>query len=456
MNTEFLKSISIFIGHFHPLVVHLPIGIIFFLFFLEVIIWFTKNNSLKVVRIYLSFFSMATTLFGLLLGYLLSAEGGYDLELLEKHEHSGQILAGITVAIFLINLFFAQKVFFEKLFKGMVFAAVVALSIVGHYGGSLTHGEDYLALSQISDTKNAEKIFIKDINQAVVFSQLVQPIINQKCISCHNTGKMKGGLRMDSFEEIIKGGENGAIVKVGNSSQSELMKLVNLDPSEERAMPPKGKTPLTSDEKQILAWWIDAGATKDKKVSELKPDAKILTLLKKFEDGAVDETEKLPEVSKIEEKTLAEISQLGININPLSKESNLLDVRCILNKSSWDDKKTASLSKIKDNIYVLELSQTSITNASLKTIAEFKNLNVLFLQNTNLGDSEMNQLQKLEHLEVLNVYGTIITDKSLEVFAKIKNLKKIYIWQTKITQNAVEKFNKKFPSVTIITGRLVI
>lgn len=460
MNTELLQSITIYIGHYHPLVVHLPIGIIFFLFFLECIIWFTKNESLKPIRIYLSFASMVTTLLGLMLGYFLANEGGYDPELLEKHEHSGQILAAISIAIFLINFFLNQKSYFENLFKSMALVAVVALSVVGHYGGSLTHGSDYLAFSSISKkSESSQRPEIKDINEAVVFKDLVQPIINQKCISCHNKEKMKGEFLMDTYEHIMKGGESGVVVIASNSSQSELIKLINLEPIEERAMPPKGKVPLTNDEKALLTWWIDSGASPDKKVAELNPDATAMAFLSKFAFGAKNdhnhsgENSTLLEVVAADSKVILQIAQTGINIQKIAQNTNFLDARVIINKSEWDDNKTESLLKIKEQIYVLDLSGTTITDKSLLALSKMTNLSNLMLQNTKLTDQNLGTLSSLQKLESLNLYNVPITDAGLAKLGSIKSLKKLYIWQTKVSLDAVEKLQKLNPELFISVGK---
>ena len=216
------------------------------------------------------------------LGYMLSLKADYDVELLDEHKWQGIYLSVLLTVIYLSYTFLRKKRYFNYGYYPSLVLVFVLLNVTGHHGGSLTHGSDYLALSNMEDGGKVAKIEIKDINQAVVFTDLVQPIINQKCVSCHNTGKMKGELLMDTYEHLMKGGESGAVIIPSNSAQSELVKLINLEPIEERAMPPKGKVPLTDDEKAVLIWWIDAGATKDKKVVELKPNAAMTLILAKF------------------------------------------------------------------------------------------------------------------------------------------------------------------------------
>lgn len=457
MNVNLIQTIATYIGHFHPLVVHLPIGFVFFLFFLELIIWKTKNESFKKVRIVLTLFSFLSAAFAVVLGLLLALEGGYNPDLISKHTLTGYLFLFITLILFVLEWKLKNKKYFEKSYLCTVLSSIIVISLVGHYGGSLTHGEDYLSLSNLSHDKSAQKqkVEITDINQAVVFTDLVQPIIEQKCISCHNKGKMKGEFLMDSYEHIMKGGESGAVVIASNSAQSELVKLINLEPIEERAMPPKGKVPLTADEKALITWWIDAGASLDKKVADLKPEAAMMAILAKFGKGGnahSTELPSLPEVAAANENAISEAKKLGINVVKVAQNTNMLDVRCIINKSDWNDKKTEALLKIKDQIYILDLSGTAITNKSLTVIGQMKAINSLMLQSTAITDEGMKSLAQLENIEYLNLYKTQISDQSILVMSKWKKMKKAYFWQSKMSVKGLEQLKSQLPELNASLG----
>lgn len=453
---EISESIAIYIGHFHPLVVHLPIGFLFFLFFLELIIWKTKNDSLKSVRFYLAGLSMLSSIAAVFLGYLLAMEGGYDAELLEKHEHAGQILAIISIVIFILEWKLKEKAYFERTFQASVLVSVIMLSVVGHYGGSLTHGSEYLSVAQAFEPKGvkAEAIAITDINQAVVYSQIIHPIIERKCVQCHNPDKIKGGLRMDSYELLMEGGDSGEVIVAGNAAGSELVKLIHMEPSEKRAMPPKGKTPLTENEMALIEWWIEQGAAKDKKVADLQANDKIKTILAKYTSGGEageESTETaLPQVAAAPAKAIEDTKNLGINVIPVSQESNLLDVRCIIGKKEWSDAKTEKLLAIKEQIFTLDLSGTSITSKSLSAISQMPHIETLLLQNTSLSDTGFESLSALKNLKILNLYAVPLTDKSIESLSKINSLKKIYIWKTNISPKGVELLKSKLPNVEVV------
>src|SRR5262245_26178315 len=73
----------------------------------------------------------------------------------------------------------------------------------------------------------------------VVFSKDIKPIFEASCIKCHGRGRIKGGFQLDTRDTLLKGGDSGAAIMIGQSSQSLLIKLVSgIDP--DNVMPKKG------------------------------------------------------------------------------------------------------------------------------------------------------------------------------------------------------------------------
>ncbi|HYO80007.1 MAG TPA: ankyrin repeat domain-containing protein [Bryobacteraceae bacterium] len=85
----------------------------------------------------------------------------------------------------------------------------------------------------------------------------VQPILSQKCYSCHGLQVQQAGLRLDRRQPAMRGGDYGPVINPGKSAESKLIrKLVTGDGG--LVMPPSGK--LDDDEISILRAWIDQGA----------------------------------------------------------------------------------------------------------------------------------------------------------------------------------------------------
>ncbi len=93
----------------------------------------------------------------------------------------------------------------------------------------------------------------------VEFERDVLPILTRSCFECHGRGSKKGGLQMDRRQTLLKGSKYGAVVVVGRSDQSKLIQRVLPTTALEDRMPPEDKTPLTTDQIEILSDWIDQG-----------------------------------------------------------------------------------------------------------------------------------------------------------------------------------------------------
>ncbi|MDG3004991.1 PSD1 and planctomycete cytochrome C domain-containing protein [Paludisphaera mucosa] len=87
------------------------------------------------------------------------------------------------------------------------------------------------------------------------FEQEVRPLLVAKCQSCHGPDKQKGGLRLDSREALLRGGETGAVVEPGKPGESPLVQAVRYEGLE---MPPTGK--LEAAQVAALARWVADGA----------------------------------------------------------------------------------------------------------------------------------------------------------------------------------------------------
>lgn len=96
--------------------------------------------------------------------------------------------------------------------------------------------------------------------KGVTFEKDIRPILAQNCIRCHGERNPKGKLRLDSLEAVLKGGEDGKAVVIGNSTKSSIV-LFTARLNEDDAMPPgKMGKPLTREEVGLIRAWIDQGA----------------------------------------------------------------------------------------------------------------------------------------------------------------------------------------------------
>ena len=91
------------------------------------------------------------------------------------------------------------------------------------------------------------------------FASQVQPLLESKCLECHNPDKVKGDLLMTSLEAMLKGGEDGPALVAGQPDKSEIIKRILLPKGHDDVMPPKGE-PLSAQQIDVLKRWVAEGA----------------------------------------------------------------------------------------------------------------------------------------------------------------------------------------------------
>ncbi len=475
MLTTLLLQVSdwaLFFGRFHPVLVHLPIGFLLVAALLEIGRRLGKISVSESTVSFVLFWSAVSATFACGAGYLLSLGGGYEEELLDEHMWQGIGVASLAwVAWIAKSDILGDRIpFAPALYLPALGIGTLLTLAAGHHGGGLTHGEDYLtqytpqpfrALAGLPPRQQEslpKSKPIANVPQAIVYRDIVQPILSVHCTQCHNPTKKKGDLRMDTYDLLMKGGENGPVLVVGKSVDSELLKRCLLPLEEEEHMPPKGKRQLSESQIALLAWWIDQGAPVDKKVADLKADEKIKPALASLSTagggGEVQSTQSPVLSMKVAEpdpKAVAALENAKMLVMPVAREQNLIEVNAI-NASSLTDPQIKLLTPLAPQIVWLKLGETKITDASMPEIARLKNLNKLHLEYTQIGDAGLANLKGLAYLEYLNLIGTKVTDAGLQNLAAMKALKNVFVWKSAVTVEGIEKLKKIRPDLNIVTG----
>jgi len=431
------------LGRFHPLVVHLPVGILLLAFIMEIA---SRNKRFKHLSRALPFVLGLGILFSVvawITGWIMPKEGTFDDRLVRFHFWSALSMTVGNVLVYLCLISKNKRV--NRLYFPLFVLTILLLSVTGHYGGSLTHGEDHLT----APLTIAKKPKVLSSDSLQVYADVIAPILKQKCYSCHNQGKKKGGLIMSTEAGLLNGGDQGKIIVKGNSLTSPLMKRLHLPLDDKEHMPPRGKRQLTEDEINLLDWWITNGATFDQKVHQLEQSEIIQPILKKYVQG-----EHELDLSKLEILTDSDISALqskGISVYRQSEKSPLLNVK-LSRDSTLSSKKINQLKKLALHVNELDLSYSSVDDKMLSTLTRFKNLQVLKLQQTGVTSDGIKYLEELEHLHTLNLYGTSVDDDCLSFLDQLPSLKSLFTWQTKITSEAIAAFSDNHPNINIQAG----
>ncbi len=436
--TELLQ----FIGRLHTVVLHLPIGILTLAFLLEISSRFTRFKNLKPAISFILFCGMLAAVITALFGYFLSQEDGYEGQLLFNHKWMG-----IATAILTIFLFIFRK---NKTLYFPSFIALMLLMIVtGHNGGSLTHGSDFLF--EPFTTPEAKVEFVGNIHEVKVYDQLIKPIFKSKCVSCHNAGKVKGGLILSDTMSVMKGGDSGELFVVGLPEKSLLIERIHLPMEVEEHMPPEGKKQLSDEEKLLLKWWISGKADFTSTAAEYPTLEKVDEILterfvkKKSGIASIN-------ISPVDNQRIAAIRDKGLNLNALGSSSPWLEAR-LANFKGLKKTDVKLLKNVSKNISILDLSNTDFDDKMANQINAFPHLSKLFLNQTKLTDAGLKKINPLKHLEYLNLFGCVISDESIAHLKLFENLKLLYLWQTNITDEGIDSLKKALPLTQINFGK---
>lgn len=448
-----LLSIAEFIGHFHPVLVHLPIGILLLAGLFQLLSRKEKFVLLQPATGVALFWGMLSAIASCISGYFLSRGDDYDQQLVTAHQWFGISVAAVSLLAYLL---YKKKNSFGK---WIILLLVILIVVTGHLGGSLTHGSDYLtkAFSGVAGDMADERKDIPDVQEAAVYADIIQPLFHRKCYTCHNATKKKGGLRLDKPELILKGGKDGVVIKPGNADESDMVKRLLLPRNHEDHMPPKEKPQLKETEIALLHWWISTGASFDKKTKELEQPEKLkpaLLALQKEEKKILADIPESP-VEKGNDNAIQKLKQRGIVIIPVAQNSHYLMANFVT-ADSITDKDLDLLLPLKKQLVWLKLSSKKITDEGLKTIRQLNNLTRLQLDNTLITDKGLISLQSLTSLQYLNLVATKITAQGVVELKGLPKLQSVYLYKTNITGAEWTQLKNNFPKTLIDSGGYVV
>jgi len=452
-------ELGLFLGRFHILIVHVPIGLLCFAGILELAgytKWFRDCRS-----------AVFPTLWVGMLGALAATFVGFIFfrsEDIAGNSMTMHLWTGLAVALGSILCLIFKLLQVRFVYEGTLLTTIVLVAVTSHFGGNMVHSPEYLteyapdAIKPLLGHKVEEVPETEDLTALQIYPHLLQPIFDAKCVECHSAEKIKGDLRMDSFEELAKGGDLGEEFVPGDAEASELIFRVTLPTDDDEFMPPDEKEPMTPAEIRLMAWWIDTGASPTMTVAEGNPDEEIMTIIQGLMagDSAVEEdaeatadseseapskpvslhvSPSTPAPAELEEGTpdwksvKAEAAKAGLEIAPMKDADGLLAVEAT-QAQKVSDKSLALLQPLATQIGSLNLAGSRISGQGIQTIATMTNLEYLNLEHTRIDDTELEQLAGLTGLSYINLYKTDVTNHGLQHLAGMNDLRHLYLWQT--------------------------
>lgn len=388
---------------------------------------------------------IGTLLAGLtvIMGLFLSKEEGYTGSVLAWHKWTG---VGIFYLAALVYWGRNKSWYNASVAKVSAVTTVLLLIGAGHYGATLTHGDNFILEPLVNHTK-PEPV---PLDQALVFANVIQPIFEQKCVSCHNSDKMKGELMLTDAASIRKGGKTGKLFVAGKPEISLLLQRIHLPSTEKKHMPPTGKAQLTPQEMTLLALWVRSNASFTKKVIDLPANDSLRFIASSLFTPAEQSDQFTFEAA--DEGQIQKLNNDYRTITPVARESPALAVN-LYNKATYSPERLQELSDIKEQIVYLSLNKLPVKDADVKTISQFENLQKLDLNFTDITGAGLSPLASLKQLKTLALAGTNVGYADLrKQIGAFKSLKTITVWNTKLTPAEIEQLQRAHKEIQFIAG----
>jgi uncharacterized membrane protein len=412
-----------FLGRFHPLVVHLPIGLILLLPLLEIA--GRIRPALLEAAIFVLPLSVFSCLAALILGYLLAYGSGDAGSGVVRHMWGGIALTiGVLLCAVARPLWASGQL--RAVYPCLLACVLLLLAWTAHQGGSLVHGSNYLIeylpgpLKRLTHvgTVQAKAVAYPDS----FYARHIYPILDTHCVACHGDEKVKGGLRVDSYDRLMRGGKDGAVIIPGKPERSILLQRVTLPADHKNFMPSEGKPPLKLEQIAWIRAWILQGAS---------PQVKSLVGIVVPEEFKETPLPQVGDYSGIMPEILRAAKSNGVTLVPMSK--NLGD-GLILNTvdagPKFGDAQLANFERFAPYIVEADLGRTSVTDACFATLGKFRHLRALHLEETAITGTGLAKLTQLSQLTYMNLSGTRVTEAAIDPLTSMKNLRHLYLYNT--------------------------
>ncbi len=414
------------IGQWHPVVLHFPIvlGLCISLYI------FVNYKPILQEPVEQKLFTLHALLASLvaLFGIFISKGGNYDKNILLIHQWGGLAISYLAWLVVLVpKAYFMARPLFRKLFG---IGYVLVIIIFTHKGGQLTHGKDALSLPK---NVNNQTIINKPDSLITVYEKAVQPILINKCVTCHGGDKIKGDLQLTSIELIKKGGKHG----------NQLLERIHLSLNDEKHMPPVDNKQLTKEELAIITKWMQLGGDLNKTLKALDKKDSLFILASQYIAPNFNKATEQPNLD-------------AYNSNYVSVQYDFHGASTInVNFFQGSFYKTAyleKLNKIKDQIITLNMQNMPLQKKDVDIINGFSNLEKLNLNYTKLKIEDIQGLTSLKKLKSLSLAGMIIDNNKLESIIKPGNIQKIQLWANGLFKKDLNSLITKYPSIAFTVG----
>jgi hypothetical protein len=428
------------IGRMHPVFLHFPIVLLLLSFFT---LWLPLKSPhdpwLNILRLVAALAAIVTATMGL----LLSLEEDQSASVLQWHKWFGVGVALLGFIFYHTHAYLSRK---KIVGKSFTLAAAFVIVVTGHFGADITHGDNYLLAPVTSEKK------IVPLDKAIVYDDVIKPIFEEKCISCHGKSSTKGGLLLADTAGILKGGKTGPLFVAGNAPLSLLIKRIHLPLEDKHHMPPKNKAQVTDDEAALLYAWIQSGGVMNQKLISLPPEDTFKILAARYLSPAANNLNAT--VYDFPAASESKIKSLNTNYRVLEPQgigSPALAVH-FYGIRNYKPKDLEDLLQVKQQVTELSLARMPVKDQEMKVVQQMINLEKLNLNYTDVTNTGLQQISGLKKLQELSLSGTKVTYQGLQKLSGMPQLSSVVIWDTKIDTMQIASLRNTLKNVKIETG----
>jgi hypothetical protein len=448
-----MQDFVFFLGRFHVLALHLPIGIILAAVALD---WTARRGAyrqLAVLSPFLWALAAASAVLTVVLGYMHFAEGAFSGPSATAHRFFGTSVAVISGAIWWLS---RRPQLYRRVNVVTGVLALAAVTVTGHFGGNLTHGSSFLwqyapgPLRALAGPTARPPV--TSVAAADPYLDVVHPLLERRCMTCHNADKRENGFSMATYESTLAGGDTGHAIVPGKAESSELYRRINLAHDDEEFMPAEGKTPLTADQVKILRWWIEAGTPHGTTVGEtgVEPEIEALIATELRLGGRAAQNGAAVRPVTADVAVVDRLYRAGFLVRQVSQSDAHLVVSVYSPGARIVADQMAVLLTAADRIVELDLQDGGLGDELLTDIGKLTELARLRLSRNALTDRAISSLATLPRLERLNLYANPgITDASVEALVRFASLRRLDVWQTGISAAGVARLRQLRPDLGV-------
>ncbi|GAB5562213.1 MAG: ribonuclease inhibitor [Synoicihabitans sp.] len=466
-----IERMDTFLGRFHPVVLHLPIGILLLVVLLEMA-RATGRKSWQFPTTFPLFLGTFSAVTAMTCGILLMEGEAMEGALVVSHFRWGIATAAVSLICLALHLMpqFETSRKLKNAYRAGLVAMIGVMGYASHQGASITHGEAYLTeyfpwRSEVDhDAAVAQVSLLQQPHTSrEIFDHLIAPVLASKCYDCHRTRSFKGGLIMDTYTGLIEGGESGPSIVPYAAADSLSIKRIHLPLADEEHMPPANEPQLSADEISLLEWWIDLGAPAEGALAsfEIASDmnAKISTVTEALiaEIGlAADHEDKgnhhlsAEEIAALRAPLADAMRQLQGQFPGMVRYTNAQSDRIavVSYHHTWSDDDLRALRPIADHVVELVLPDHSLGAESAAVVASMRNLEKLDLRSGHLDDAFVAALE-LPAVRMLNLFSTEITADALPTLARLTTLEELYVGGNGFTAADMAPLHNALPDCAI-------